>query len=93
MPPTSRTVCAVCCPTSWSPVTLCCSRTCHTPNGKMDRNALPSLGDLAGRRDSASPAAEASNETERLVLSVSETLGRSGIGIDDNFFDMAVIHC
>lgn len=60
----------------------------HTPNGKIDRNALPSLGDLA-RRDSASPAAEASNETERLVLSVwEETLGRSGIGIDDNFFDI-----
>jgi len=60
----------------------------HTPNGKIDRNGLPSLVELA-RRDSAAPAAEASNETERLVLSVwEETLGRSGIGIDDNFFDI-----
>jgi acyl-coenzyme A synthetase/AMP-(fatty) acid ligase len=62
----------------------------RTPNGKIDRKALPSLAQVRGA--SASGAAvevvPAANDQEREVLTVwKEILGRDGIGVDDNFFD------
>src|SRR5690606_33865133 len=61
----------------------------HTPNGKIDRNALPSLAEVLGRRTAAAPPAEAGNELEREVLGVwKEILGTERIGVDDNFFDL-----
>jgi hypothetical protein len=61
----------------------------HTPNGKIDRNALPSLAEVRSSRTAAAAPAEASSDLERQVLAIWEdTLGTSGIGIDDNFFDI-----
>ncbi len=61
----------------------------HTPNGKIDRNALPSLAEVLGRRSADAPTVGATNDLEREVLDVWEqTLGRTGISIDDNFFDI-----
>ncbi|HET6664200.1 MAG TPA: LLM class flavin-dependent oxidoreductase, partial [Acidimicrobiales bacterium] len=61
----------------------------HTPNGKIDRNALPSLAEVRSSRAASAPAAEASSDLERQVLAIWEdTLGTTGIGIDDNFFDI-----
>ena len=60
----------------------------HTPNGKIDRNGLPSLASVLGQSDGG-PVAEAENDLERQVLAVwQETLGRTSIGVDDNFFDI-----
>jgi natural product biosynthesis luciferase-like monooxygenase protein len=59
----------------------------HTPNGKIDRNALPELGAVAVR--AAGAPAPAENELERMVLDAwHETLGSTAIGVDDNFFDV-----
>jgi len=61
----------------------------HTPNGKIDRNALPSLAEVISRRSGAAPLAEAGNDLEREVLEVwKEILGTERIGVDDNFFDL-----
>jgi acyl carrier protein len=61
----------------------------HTPNGKIDRNALPSLAEVLGRRSADAPTVGATNDLEAEVLDVWEqTLGRTGISIDDNFFDI-----
>ena len=61
----------------------------HTPNGKIDRNGLPSLAEVMGRRSEAAPIVAAENDLERTVLTVwQETLGTQQIGIDDNFFDI-----
>lgn len=62
----------------------------HTPNGKIDRNALPSVAEVAAQRATGhAPAIAASNDVERTVLEVwEETLGRTGIGVEDNFFDI-----
>jgi acyl-coenzyme A synthetase/AMP-(fatty) acid ligase/aryl carrier-like protein len=61
----------------------------HTPNGKIDRNALPSLSEVLGRRSAAAPPVEASTQLEHEVLDVwREVLGTERIGVDDNFFDL-----
>jgi hypothetical protein len=61
----------------------------HTPNGKIDRNALPPLADLLGARTSSAPRVEADNDLERTVLALWEdVLGTTGFGVDDNFFDI-----
>ena len=61
----------------------------HTPNGKIDRNSLPSPSEMLSRRTSTTVTAEASTDLEREVLAIwEETLGRDGIGVDDNFFDI-----
>jgi len=55
-----------------------------TPNGKVDRNALPDPEET-GRPEYVAPR----NETEeKLALIWSELLGVEGIGIHDNFFDL-----
>jgi hypothetical protein len=60
----------------------------HTPNGKIDRNGLPSLAEVRASR-AAAPPAEAGNDLERQVLGIwEETLQATGIGVDDNFFDI-----
>jgi natural product biosynthesis luciferase-like monooxygenase protein len=61
----------------------------HTPNGKIDRNALPSLAEVLGARAASREHAAADNDLERSVLAVWEdVLGTNGIGVDDNFFDI-----
>jgi natural product biosynthesis luciferase-like monooxygenase protein len=61
----------------------------HTPNGKIDRNGLPSLASVLGQRDGNVVVADAENDLERTVLDVwRETLGMQAIGVDDNFFDI-----
>ena len=61
----------------------------HTPNGKIDRNALPTLAEVLGTRARSDAPVEAGNDLERQVLAVwEETLGADGIGVNDNFFDI-----
>ncbi len=61
----------------------------HTPNGKIDRNGLPSLSELLGARVRTEAPVEAGNDLERQVLAVwEEILGTTGIGVNDNFFDI-----
>ena len=61
----------------------------HTPNGKIDRNGLPTLADVVGSPGRAGEPAAASNDLEREVLAIwEETLGRVGVSVDDNFFDI-----
>ncbi|CAN5606557.1 hypothetical protein BH24ACT5_BH24ACT5_01900 [soil metagenome] len=61
----------------------------HTPNGKIDRNALPTLAEVLDRRSASAPPVAASNDLEREVLAVWEdTLGLAEISVDDNFFDI-----
>ncbi|HUF61819.1 MAG TPA: amino acid adenylation domain-containing protein [Verrucomicrobiales bacterium] len=56
-----------------------------TANGKVDRAALPSP--LPPPPDRKEPVAPRSNLESRLLLIWSEALGRTGIGVRDNFFD------
>lgn len=61
----------------------------HTPNGKIDRNRLPSLAEVLGSRGRGAEPVAAANELERRVLIVwEETLGTTGVSVDDNFFDI-----
>ena len=58
-----------------------------TPNGKVDRNALPapSMRDFAADTDYVAPR----NETERKMVGLwEETLGISPISVTANFFDL-----
>ena len=60
-----------------------------TPNGKIDRKALPATS-AARKPKSARPAfTPASNETERTISAVlQELLGLERVGTHDNFFDL-----
>lgn len=59
-----------------------------TPNGKVDRKALP-LPKLTGSRDSGE-ALEPASELEAALLQIWESvLGISNIGLADNFFELA----
>ena len=56
-----------------------------TPNGKIDRNALPTPE--AGRSEFAQDFVAPSTKAERQIAQVwEEILGIEGIGIHDNFF-------
>ncbi|MFI9365176.1 MupA/Atu3671 family FMN-dependent luciferase-like monooxygenase [Kitasatospora sp. NPDC053057] len=58
-----------------------------TPNGKVDRRALPDLSDT--RPENTATYAPPTNETERLVTDVwREVLGVERVGLDDSFFDL-----
>jgi amino acid adenylation domain-containing protein len=57
-----------------------------TPNGKVDRQALPALEDAI--RESENGVAEDSNETEQAITKIwCEALEIKYVGLDDNFFD------
>jgi amino acid adenylation domain-containing protein len=58
-----------------------------TPNGKIDRKALPEPAILEGEGDYAAPG----NEVEEKLADIwSQVLGieKGGIGVDDNFFEL-----
>lgn len=56
-----------------------------TPNGKVDRNALPLPSELAASHEHAPPK----TETEaKLVQIWQELLGRNSFGVRDNFFQL-----
>ena len=58
----------------------------RTANGKIDRNALPLPETLAAPQ---TPSMAPRNPTEALLHTLwCELLGRSAIGLDENFFDM-----
>ena len=58
-----------------------------TPNGKVDRRALPDLSDA--RPEGTTAYAPPTNATERLVTDVwREVLGVDRVGLDDSFFDL-----
>ncbi len=61
-----------------------------TPNGKIDRKALPAPSASRAATSKARPAfTPASNETERTISQVwQELLGLSQVGAHDNFFDL-----
>jgi hypothetical protein len=59
----------------------------HTPNGKIDRKALPPPG--AAAEDASIPFVAPENELEEIVARLwCEVLGRSRVGTEDNFFDL-----
>ncbi len=57
-----------------------------SPNGKVDRLALPRPATDRTARDPAAPPSDAIEAS--LVALWSDVLGCTGIGIDDNFFDL-----
>lgn len=58
-----------------------------TPNGKIDRRALPPPGATSSR--SARPLAPPEDDLQRQVAAIWEDVLRAGsLGIDDNFFDL-----
>jgi len=58
-----------------------------TPNGKIDRKALPSAGEIAFDRDQTWRPLQ--NETERIIAAAwSDVLGAAGVGNNSNFFDL-----
>jgi acyl carrier protein len=55
-----------------------------TPNGKLDRRALPKPG-----TKSASPELGAANDLERQIAAIwCDALGVERVGLDDRFFDI-----
>lgn len=57
-----------------------------TPNGKLDRRALPEPSDV---RHSREPLGAAADDAEAQLLKIwSGVLERDGIGVHDNFFDI-----
>jgi amino acid adenylation domain-containing protein len=59
-----------------------------TRNGKLDRQALPTAI-LAPDQPKTQPKTQPRNKLERQLLEIwQQSLGRSEIGIDDNFFDL-----
>jgi len=57
-----------------------------TPNGKLDRNALPEPGE--GISDSGDKYAAPTSETEKLIAEIwGDVLGVQNPGINDDFFD------
>jgi amino acid adenylation domain-containing protein/non-ribosomal peptide synthase protein (TIGR01720 family) len=58
-----------------------------TPNGKVDKKALPEPGDAAGKEAYAPP----SNEIEEQLAEIwCQVLGIERIGINDNFFELGL---
>jgi acyl carrier protein len=59
-----------------------------TPNRKIDRKALPAP-ELSGAHAAAVESAKPESEIDRQIAEVwQEMLGREGVGVDDNFFDL-----
>ncbi|HEU0052501.1 MAG TPA: amino acid adenylation domain-containing protein, partial [Longimicrobium sp.] len=60
----------------------------HTPNGKLDRRALPSP-DFAAAAAKGGDFAEPRTHAERVLASAwAQVLGREKVGIHDNFFEL-----
>ncbi|HEX7243233.1 MAG TPA: phosphopantetheine-binding protein, partial [Longimicrobiaceae bacterium] len=58
-----------------------------TPNGKLDRRALPAPGEGGGAEDAARVAPR--DAVEEVVASIwSEVLGTGPVGVHDSFFDL-----
>jgi hypothetical protein len=56
-----------------------------SPNGKLDRRALPEPGDVTPRRGSVAPR----TSNERIVTQIwAELLGMEQIGVEDDFFEL-----
>ncbi len=56
-----------------------------TPNGKLDRRALPEPGEVAATEKRIAPA----NEIERMLARIwQEVLGVDEVGVDDGFFQL-----
>ncbi|HEX2264399.1 MAG TPA: amino acid adenylation domain-containing protein, partial [Pseudonocardiaceae bacterium] len=56
-----------------------------SPNGKLDRRALPEPGDVKPQRGSVAPR----SSNERIVAQIwAELLGMDQIGIEDDFFEL-----
>ena len=63
----------------------------QTPNGKLDRKALPDPAQGAAPVAAPTPAADAApqTDTERRIAAIwSEVLGRDGIGVTDTLFSL-----
>lgn len=59
-----------------------------TPNGKIDRKALPNPQEIAAKQ-AATEHVEPESDTERKIAEIwQKTLGKPRIGVDDNFFDI-----
>jgi acyl carrier protein len=59
-----------------------------TPNRKIDRKALPAPDVLAAHA-APTESAKPESEIDRAIAEVwQEMLGREGVGVDDNFFDL-----
>lgn len=60
-----------------------------TPNGKVDRDALPAPISTPAETEEVTAATEGTNPTQAAMLSTwAEVLGASTISLDDNFFDL-----
>jgi len=58
-----------------------------SPNGKVDRKKLPALDGAAEAKTNGVPAAPGT-DAERTIIGIwQKVLGRTGIGLDDNFFE------
>jgi hypothetical protein len=65
---------------------LCLPQMPHTPNGKIDRKALPAPEALSAREER--PHVPPESELEQTIVTAwRDVLGVAQIGIDDNFFD------
>jgi amino acid adenylation domain-containing protein len=57
-----------------------------TPSGKVDRRALPEPDNVRGQED---PYAAPGNPIEEIIVAIwGQVIGRTDVGIDDNFFDL-----
>jgi len=56
----------------------------RTPNGKIDRKALPAIESTPGQASLAQPA---SALEARVLAEFERRLGRAGVGLEDNFFE------
>jgi hypothetical protein len=58
-----------------------------TPNGKLDRKALPAPGELSGSQRSE-PTAPRTPSEALVVAAFADVLNRRDVGVRDNFFDL-----
>jgi hypothetical protein len=57
-------------------------------NGKVDREKLPALDGVATPKNSGSPATPGTEAEQTVVAIWQKVLGRTAIGLDDNFFEV-----